>query len=736
MGAWTEPSDRKAYLRSFRYNDPGSGRQFFPVGRPMFYSYSREREQRAAHERGWRRAELVAWEEKWRRLSPPARLAFVTETKSPIKKGRSSYTVRPGRFVPAILEELRAAGFVEVEQPSAWARLPNVVVPDPVRDFAHYVRSLYRFHLLDATRANEFLAYIGAAFTQQGLASTIDVVLRHAGIRGHIDAVEALGRYVVSHRWPTWVVAGLPDGLARPTLDALRDAERPLTLPELSERVKANSPGELRMTLDLLVARLAVVEDLRPQTWDVVFGLLPPVREGLILGAVTRSRPALRLCEQPSEVAPEGGWLVNALRAFLLEVAAEPPRLKQGGDIFQKEEERLQEALGPVPACLHNQFNVNIARQFGQALHWAKLFGFTEDSHRKERRLQLSEPGRNWLAGSVEEQYAALYKMFQRLPGEERNPEYYCAPGDRRFLGDDVRVARAAPTLRVATNWWDVSAEQARDLRNALHDALAVLEPGRFYDLDSVLRHLSFGPHNPLLLGRQANEVQVRLNGSYLAPLDEELEPAARQVLDTFLKERLLPFGAVQAGVDGAGRPIIARLPRFDAYFGGEVTAADLAGTAAGEARVVVQPDFSVTVIGLNPAPAAELAPFCERVRGHPGEGALILKITRDSVVKAVMHGLPAPEILARLERQSSTAVPANVLREVRDWCAWVRQVAAGPLVAIRCPDGETADRVASALGKRAERLTDTVVAVAEQALSSADRNKLLKQGVVVSQGR
>ena len=35
--------------------------------------------------------------------------------------------------------------------------------------------------------------------------------------------------------------------------------------------------------------------------------------------------------------------------------------------------------------------------------------------------------------------------------------------------------------------------------------------------------------------------------------------------------------------------------------------------------RVVVQPDFSVILIGLNPAPVAELAPFCERVKGRAG---------------------------------------------------------------------------------------------------------------------
>jgi len=683
--------------------------------------------------------ELVPWEEKWRTLSPQARHAFVTQTKSPVHQGsRSTYKVRPNRFPPEALEELRAAGFVELQADGRSGQLQNVVVPSPVWTFAHYLRSLQRFHLLDPARPSELQAYVNTAFAPAGLVSSISQVMRGAGLRGQTNPYEVLQRYVVSHRWPGWAVAGVTDALAQPIIDALRAPEAPLTLPELAERVKPDHPMELRATLDRLIARLAVFEDLRPQTGEVVFGLLPAVREGLARGAVTRNRPVLLPCAQPREVAAEGGWLVNALRALLLEVAAEPPRLKQGGQIFSKEEERLRAALGPVPACLHNHFDLSAAKQLDQAVYWTKHFGFVRSGGaHKEKRLHLSERGQKWLAAGVEEQYAALYKGVGVLPGPEGNEDYlYYGQEDWRFLGEVVRVERAAARPRLGANWWEASAERARDLRTALREALETLVAGTFYDLESVLAHLTFGAHNPLLLGRKANEVQVTVRGRDLAPLEEELEPAARLVFATFLKDRLVPFGAVQAGVDDAGRPVVARLPRLDAYFGGKVAAADMAGAASGEARVVVQPDFSVTIIGLNPAVAAELAPFCERVRGHAGEGALVLRITRDSVVKAVTHGLAASEVLARLQRHASTPVPANVLREVRDWCDWVRQVSTAHLLAIRCPDKDTADRVVSALGKRAERLTDTIVGVAEDKLTTADRNKLLKHGIITNKVR
>ena len=192
---------------------------------------------------------------------------------------------------------------------------------------------------------------------------------------------------------------------------------------------------------------------------------------------------------------------------------------------------------------------------------------------------------------------------------------------------------------------------------------------------------------------------------------------------------RLIPLGCVRAAIDAEGKVCVARERRLDAYFGREVDRAELAPAADAAARVVVQPDFSVIVIGLNPAAAAELAPFCERTTRGGGRGALILKITRDSVVKAVSHGLKPAEIADRLRRHASNEVPANVLREVQDWSSWVRQVTPSTLTVLRCPDRDTADRVVSALKRQAERVNDTLVAIDQTKLTAADRNKLRRTG-------
>src|SRR6185437_1906786 len=109
---------------------------------------------------------------------------------------------------------------------------------------------------------------------------------------------------------------------------------------------------------------------------------------------------------------------------------------------------------------------------------------------------------------------------------------------------------------------------------------------------------------------------------------------------------------------------LIARRPRLDVYFGRDASAVETPEAAASVTRVVVQPDFSVIVIGVDLAPVAELVPFCERVRERSDAGAVTLRITRASVVRAVTAGLSDTEILDRLQRHCGTPLPGNVVHE------------------------------------------------------------------------
>src|SRR5262249_49165459 len=149
------------------------------------------------------------------------------------------------------------------------------------------------------------------------------------------------------------------------------------------------------------------------------------------------------------------------------------------------------------------------------------------------------------------------------------------------------------------------------------------------------------------------------------------------------LHERLIPLGAVQVGRLDAGPLLVARLPRLDVYFG---KAAPQAPAAHAGTRVVVQPDFTVVVIGLDTTPAAELAPFCDRQRGSSSHGSVTFRRSRESVLRGIAAGIPAEEMIARLEQLASKAVPANVLTELRAWAGQVRTVKVQTAILFHCP--------------------------------------------------
>ena len=252
-----------------------------------------------------------------------------------------------------------------------------------------------------------------------------------------------------------------------------------------------------------------------------------------------------------------------------------------------------------------------------------------------------------------------------------------------------------------------------------------------FFRLDSVLAHATFGKDNPILRGFEPDQVAVFWLSQRVAPLEEECQEAGRLLLAAFVRNRLIPLGCLRTAIDGEGKLCVARQPRLDAYFGREIPR-----TARGRARDRGACDraagFQRGRHRAEPGPRRRAVPFCERTTRGASPGAIVLKLTRESVVKAVAHGLKPDEVLARLRRHASNELPANVLKEVQSWSAWVRHVTPSTLTVIRCPDRVTADRVLSALKRQAERLNDTLVAIDRKKLSAADRNKLRDQGIIV----
>jgi hypothetical protein len=708
----------------------------------------KERETRAYFEKAYRRQPLAEWDARWHGLSAQARLFFLDEVKGPVK----AQTARPrppsvpaDRFPPRILKELTDAGFVAVEAATSKALSNRVVAPDQVRDFATRVRALRRFHLLDADRPGEFVRYVDYAYYGSQLTGVVGGVLRKAGIEDVAPLDEMLAGYVMHHRWPGWVGQALKTPLAGRVLKVVEEAKGPIPLAELAGRLKGSDPDKVRSAVDELVAHLALVEDLHPETWELTVGFLPAVREELIRAGRPRDRPPLVAVEHPKEFGPDGSVVVNDLRALLLEAVSEPPRLRQDKALFHKEIERFQAALEPMAAWISQALGWTGEGRLKQAIGMAHALGLVKEvSEGKELRLHLGPKGHKWLSGGLDEQYKAVYGLLNATASHNEmyepdlnwiytgiDPFGNYGLSDMRFLGASVVVLKRAKGKRTPY-YWDARPDDLDALRKSLDRALSTLKPGVFYRLDSVESHLVYGEHNPLNLGLAPDQVAVFQHNRQVPPLPERREEAGRHLLEAFVRLRLIPLGCVRAAIDEEGRLVIARDARYDAYFGRKVAKADLAPDSTDSARVVVQPDFSVIVIGLNPTPAAELAPFCERTSQGGSQGAMILKVTRESVVKAVSQGLKPTEILARLKRHASNEVPPNVLREVEEWSKWVREVTTSTLTVVRCPDRDTADRVMGALKSHAQRINDTLVALDAKRLTAAERTKLRGRGVIV----
>jgi hypothetical protein len=225
----------------------------------------------------------------------------------------------------------------------------------------------------------------------------------------------------------------------------------------------------------------------------------------------------------------------------------------------------------------------------------------------------------------------------------------------------------------------------------------------------------------------------VRVDERLVPPLEEHLRDAARTLLGDFLFYRLFVLGCVQMARGAGGQRLFARLPRLDAYFG-KVKAAP--PPAPLPTRVVVQPDFTIVVIGLDPAPVADLAPFCDRLRGSSTQGSLTFRLSRASLFRGLAGGLQPDDVLARLRRHASNELPGNVLTEVETWTGQARTVDVATATLIHCPDADTAGRVASALGKLAQRVGEKVVALDTQGISPALRLKLQAEGILLGEVR
>jgi hypothetical protein len=459
----------------------------------------------------------------------------------------------------------------------------------------------------------------------------------------------------------------------------------------------------------------------------------PSVQKDRKPSSEPRARPNLEPSPEPVEPGPVNGTDIPDLRAVLLELAADRARLRRNRSLFQKETERFQAGLEQLPGWLVEMYNLTPPRRRDIALYWAKRLQLTQEVSEGQRSwLDLTEKGRNWLILPSEQQYASIYRRLRDTDRSD-DPSYYWGHefDDGWFLGAAVSSVPLRPAQHARDDFGGrLTLEDRRPLREVLYAAFAELPMGVFHRFDSFAAHTCFGPHNPLLLGQRSDQVRIRVSGRILLPRVEPLYETGRHLLGQLVSNRLVSLGCLHAGRDADGELLIARRPRLDVYFGRP--APKELGENGVATAVVVQPDFSVLVIGLDQSPLVELLPFCERVRERSGPGAATLRLTRASVIKGAVIGLSSTKMIERLQHHCSKPLPENVIHEVREWAEWVRSVSAESLTLLRCPDGPAADRVVAALGRSAEKINETTVAFASTVLGDADRRGLLEQGIVI----
>lgn len=667
----------------------------------------------------------LSWEQRWEQLSDLARsqllhrcFDFLTTSYANSNPSCPSYA-----FLPAALRELTQAGFVETQQSRASYEVVVVLRPE-ANAFVRWLSFLGGQCTAPGFVLNRSVIhglFCALANDRKGLLKQIASASRF----GDTDLEPIVLEYVVNYRWPEKVVETSGHGCAGEILETFYRIDSPVPYKDVERVFPHIPPTELYAALAKLRQGLALFDLLDPKTYRLHVFVLRQVRASLAAAQLRpRQRPALPVVE-PLQQATDAGTLIPDLRTYLLELLRQPAKLKQDGELQKKETDRLLGLLEPAPDWLAAAPVGERTRRLRRMMQCAIALELVGDDVNTERsHLRVTPQGRQWLQQSALAQYEAVALRY-------RTHKDWQFSFDSYFLGSICVVVQGKKrsTLPIPSYY---DKHDAEPLRTALANALTALAWDRWYPLEDLLAWVTYGVHNPFYLGRPASEIKLWHDDRPVSSFPEEFEAVTAAVLRTFILERLIPFGAMQVGRLPNDAICVARGPLLELFFG-RPPKRELGFLAANTTtRVVVQPDFTVLVMGVDSAPAAELAPICERIPGRVSQGALHLQLTRAAVVRAASTGMTAAAILAILEKHSSVPIPKNVRSEIVEWAGSVRTLSVMECTVIHCSDAATAERVCAVLGKLAQRLGTKDVALPKAKYSRALREKLQSQGLLV----
>ncbi len=253
-------------------------------------------EPRDFYERAYRRRSLAAWDARWQQLTVPARYSFLHVVKLP-HKDPAPYGDPPSApredFPPDVLAELIAAGFARIERRKPGNTADRVLAGTGTSDFAWRGRILRRMHLFSSDRPSELSRYVDEVFFRTDLVQAIVAILQTVGFSEDYVRLEVLlERFIKGHRWHELVARAFAEPLAKPILKAVKEADAPIPLLELCGRIGGTKPEKVRAVVDQLIGHLVLFEDFQPETWEILVGFLPAVRQKITEARQPRERPS------------------------------------------------------------------------------------------------------------------------------------------------------------------------------------------------------------------------------------------------------------------------------------------------------------------------------------------------------------------------------------------------------------------------------------------------------------
>jgi len=635
----------------------------------------------------------------WNEISVTSRSAYLSL--------RSGEAVPPDKF-GTDLDRLLAGRWLTL-----YTDGQRVRIHDQARWLAATLRLMHR-HPLQPGSESGFLAYLHDVFSRQEQRALASHDIGGRSTLPVQAASEQWLRSFLAEDAACWIRELLHYSETRPTQPALSAAQflvreamtwrEPAAIHELPTRLPSAPPPQLSAAVRLAIRLLVLFPRLRLDNLTAEIGLWPGLSARL-------HRPK---AAPPSAIEPREklqlAYRIEDMTTLLVAVAGESIRVRANDyGLFAKAEQQISKNLVPLPAWLDGLTPLLRQRRLAEALALLRDTGIIAHAGRAGRDLRITPTvaADEWLADTDE---GRIRRVARHLKCAENPPllKHYYEYRNPRFL--QLELPRRAV------------------------EAFGNTVPGQFVAWDEFLRWHAEGA-NPLLeKARQDGYESLRRLLWYTTLSPEELERQWSRILRAYLQDYLLPLAGAELAVAQDDR-LCFRLTDAGRYILGLADDFSYRPEKSAGGEIVVQPNFEIVFLSPSALAEATLARFAERLpsaaRGGRGIGALF-KITRAAIYTAAASGATAAQALTTLRDISAKPLPANVQREIEGWFGQCRSVTVKHAVLIRCPDADTAARVVSAGGRKAQLLTDTIVELQNPKDQSALIKKLRAAGIFI----